>query len=266
MKENSLWFRHDANAGMDARILRLRSKHGLEGVGMYWLLIEALYQNEGYLPQDVIESLFNGVANAKQMLDTCLSVGLVLLEEENIYSQRLLDEIQRRSHIIEKLKEAGRKGGLVKAKNKTVANAKQNPSKHLASRVEESRVDKSREEVLIRQETKDLHEWINTRCGELNLENKVKMKTLDEYVNKYLGKVKLRIKLDSYLIWMFDNNKRVLKSASVGNCFERELSHQKKQILKKQQEFHDTKVNQPPPQDFKIDPKLKAQLTSSSKL
>lgn len=118
--------------------------------------------------------------------------------------------------------------------------------------------------INLRQETKDLYTWIDNRCDEFDIKNLVKKKTLDVYVNKYIGKIKLRVELDSYLIWMFDTNRKVLRSAAVGNCFKRELAHQKKQALKQQQKWHDEKTT-PPPKDFKIDPKLKAQLTSQSK-
>lgn len=84
----------------------------------------------------------------------------------------------------------------------------------------------------IRHETKTLYEWIDTRCRELGIGNKTKAKTLDLYVNRYLGRVQFRPALDHYLAWMIDNNKRVLHSSAVGNCFERKFNYNKAQELK----------------------------------
>ena len=36
------WFKHDTMASHDAKIKRLRLRHGLEGVGLYWSLLEAI--------------------------------------------------------------------------------------------------------------------------------------------------------------------------------------------------------------------------------
>lgn len=84
----------------------------------------------------------------------------------------------------------------------------------------------------MRQETKTLYEWINSRCSELGIENKTKAKTLDVYVVRYLGKIQFRPTLDHYFAWMIDNNKRVLHSSAVGNAFERKQIYNKAQEMK----------------------------------
>ena len=39
------WFKHDANASLDAKLLRLRLKYGMEGYGIYWFLLESIARN-----------------------------------------------------------------------------------------------------------------------------------------------------------------------------------------------------------------------------
>lgn len=39
------WFKHDANATLDAKLQRVRLKYGLEGYGLYWFLLEAIARN-----------------------------------------------------------------------------------------------------------------------------------------------------------------------------------------------------------------------------
>lgn len=36
------WFKHDSNAGLDAKLKRLKLKYGMEGYGLYWYLLECI--------------------------------------------------------------------------------------------------------------------------------------------------------------------------------------------------------------------------------
>jgi len=51
MKE-TFYFSHDYNTRSDPKIKRLFQKHGLLGYGIFWALIEDLYQNANALPTD----------------------------------------------------------------------------------------------------------------------------------------------------------------------------------------------------------------------
>ena len=52
MSKETFYFSHDYNARNDIKIKRLIVKHGYEGYGFYWALIEDLYQNANALPLD----------------------------------------------------------------------------------------------------------------------------------------------------------------------------------------------------------------------
>ena len=52
MSKQSFYFSHDYNTRADIKIKKLIVKHGYEGYGIFWALIEALYQNENALPLD----------------------------------------------------------------------------------------------------------------------------------------------------------------------------------------------------------------------
>ena len=49
MKNNTKWFSHDYNSRSDGKILKLRMKHGMEGVGVYWCIVEMLYEQDGFM-------------------------------------------------------------------------------------------------------------------------------------------------------------------------------------------------------------------------
>ena len=49
MKKDTFWFSHDYNASMDEKIVNLLSKHGMTGYGVYWRIVECLYNNNNVL-------------------------------------------------------------------------------------------------------------------------------------------------------------------------------------------------------------------------
>ncbi|CAB5217805.1 Domain of unknown function DUF4373 [uncultured Caudovirales phage] len=52
MAKETFYFSHDYNARNDEKIRKLLFKHGFEGYGIYWALIENLYNNENELQID----------------------------------------------------------------------------------------------------------------------------------------------------------------------------------------------------------------------
>jgi hypothetical protein len=50
--KNTFYFSHDYNARSDKNIKRLLAKHGIEGYGIFWAIIEDLYNNANALPMD----------------------------------------------------------------------------------------------------------------------------------------------------------------------------------------------------------------------
>lgn len=138
------WFRHDSNAWMDTKMMALRAKHGLEGYGFFWAVIELLRSSsDGKILKDekILGKFLNlPVAKAKQMLSTCLANALLIeTEDGRIYSESLDRRVEVYKAVCEKRREAGSKGGKAK-----VANAKRSDlnrsdlisrSKDLESRV-----------------------------------------------------------------------------------------------------------------------------------
>lgn len=52
MGKETFYFSHDYNCRADAKIKRLLVKHGYEGYGIFWAIIEDLYNNANALPTD----------------------------------------------------------------------------------------------------------------------------------------------------------------------------------------------------------------------
>ena len=52
MAKDTFYFSHDYNARNDSKIKKLLSKHGYLGYGLFWAIIEELYNNANALPLD----------------------------------------------------------------------------------------------------------------------------------------------------------------------------------------------------------------------
>ena len=48
MTKDAYYFSHDANARHDPKMIRLRSKLGMEGVGIFWCIVEMLRESGDY--------------------------------------------------------------------------------------------------------------------------------------------------------------------------------------------------------------------------
>ncbi len=51
-RRDTYYFSHDYNARLDDKIKRLLQKHGMTGYGIYWAIIENLYNNANALRTD----------------------------------------------------------------------------------------------------------------------------------------------------------------------------------------------------------------------
>lgn len=112
MKESAVWFRHDANASKDKKIIALKKKLGREAVAVYWEIIEFLCEQPGYsFPDDL---LCDGIAAADAVVMRayceCKDIGLLQVNSRNeVFSQRLYDDQQEYRLICVRNKENARK-------------------------------------------------------------------------------------------------------------------------------------------------------------
>jgi len=72
MKNKSYYFSHDGNAHNDVKLQFLIDELGMEGYGIFWYLIESLFEAGGYLPIKIIPIL------ARQMNTTQPKVEVII--------------------------------------------------------------------------------------------------------------------------------------------------------------------------------------------
>ena len=95
------YFPHDSNARNDIKLIRLRSKYGYQGYGIYFALIELLFSEDNKLCIDDFETLAFGLqCDANILKDIITNFDLFIVDDNCFYSKRLsntLDEINNRS-------------------------------------------------------------------------------------------------------------------------------------------------------------------------
>jgi hypothetical protein len=106
------YFSHDANATNDPKIMLLIDQLGLEGYGIYWVLIELLRSQPDYkYPIHLIPILARRFNNSAEKFNAIInSYNLFIIEDETFFSLSLL----KRMELMEAKSETARKAALIK--------------------------------------------------------------------------------------------------------------------------------------------------------
>lgn len=169
MSKETFWFRHDYDAADDDKTMVMIEQLGLEGYGIYWVLIEKLRGRKDYkMPFSIIPSLARRYMTTPEKMKTVImQYGLFQYDDEGFfYSESLI----RRMNALDELKQrraiAGKKA--IEARwsrekdTKCIANEYESYSNGIANeqqtntdairldtdkiRLDKIRIDKSKEE------------------------------------------------------------------------------------------------------------------------
>lgn len=109
MKE-TYYFSHDYNARNDLKITRLRHKYGMEGLGVYWCLVEMLYEEGGYLMLSDSECIANELRTQCDTLKSIItSDDLFKNDGEKFWSNSVLRRLEKRHEKSQKASESATK-------------------------------------------------------------------------------------------------------------------------------------------------------------
>lgn len=122
---NSFYFSHDYNAHKDPKCSALINDFGMAGYGLYWILIEIMYEQGGKIKK--FPKLMDGLAFQlriekeallKQIQALVKDYELIKEDDEFLWSTRVLRNLEERDQKYLARAEAGRKGGLKSSKYK----------------------------------------------------------------------------------------------------------------------------------------------------
>jgi len=141
MKE-AYYFSHDANAQHDPKIIKLLSKLGWEGYGLYWAIVERL-RNE---PDYTLECDYDCIAFALRTHSDCIKslvedYDLFIIEDDIFYSESLLNRMKQKDERSEKARESARKRWK---RNANALRTHSEPNAIKEKKVKESKVNKKK--------------------------------------------------------------------------------------------------------------------------
>jgi len=99
MKKDAYYFSHDANAQDDPKIMVLIEQLGMEGVGIFWCLIEKLRAEKDYkLPLIVIGPFAKRWNTSKEKVQAVIkNYQLFIIDDQHFFSERLKNSMSERS-------------------------------------------------------------------------------------------------------------------------------------------------------------------------
>jgi hypothetical protein len=212
---SNLYFNHFYGLRNQTEILEIRAEFGVEGYGLYLMLLETIAESE---TNSINKNLIKGLSlnlncdleRLKSLINFCVKLNLFYLENDFIFSNHLKEHLEKRAEIKEKRAVAGAKGG------KSKANAKQNVAKKESK---ESKINKNKDKENTKEiiqnffETEDLKSLIEKKL--VPLENqiwfeeqaKATLETLKEKMIIFYEKKEIKnIKLTFYT-WLDKTNR-----------------------------------------------------------
>lgn len=117
LQKNTCYFSHDANAKDDYKCMLLIDQMGLEGYGIFWVLVETLREQKDYkYPLQLVPSLARKYNTTQAKMETVINAyDLFGVDAQNFFFS---DSLNRRMAIYEEKKrqqiEAGKKGAAAK--------------------------------------------------------------------------------------------------------------------------------------------------------
>lgn len=147
-RKNTNYFSHDSTARNDAKLLRVRIRHGAAGYGVYFMILERLREENDYMSvRDYDMIAFDLREDVSLVQSVIEDFGLFCFSEdgEYFYSESFCRRMNLKDDIKSKRSEAGKKGlakrwgekqqntNVADDDSKVIANATQNDSKTIAN-------------------------------------------------------------------------------------------------------------------------------------
>ena len=134
------YLQHQSNSFTDIKIIKMRSKLGIESYGIFWALLELLFNEENKLCIDDYSVLaFSLQCDADKLKSVIEDFDLFIIEDGCFYSKRLNDHIDNINSKSLKAKES-----VNKRWEKIRTNNDSNTSRVYKSIVKNSKVDKNK--------------------------------------------------------------------------------------------------------------------------
>lgn len=90
------YFSHDYHARTDPKMVRLIMEYGMEGVGIYWCIVEMLYESGGYIDLSECERIAFELRTDSERIAAIVHTNLFCIAGEKFYSETALNRLEKR--------------------------------------------------------------------------------------------------------------------------------------------------------------------------
>ena len=105
--KDTYYFQHDYNARNDPKLQEILLEHGVAGVGVFWCVIEQLYEQGGKLPHKACKSIaFALHVDCKLVESVVKDFDLFKLDARHFWSKSVIARLDRRKEISDRRKTA----------------------------------------------------------------------------------------------------------------------------------------------------------------
>lgn len=110
MAKEAYYFSHDYNARNDQKLVRLQMKHGVAGIGIYWCLIEMLYEEGGRIMRTECERIAFELRTDIVSIQSVLSeFGLFYFDGDYFCSESVNRRLEKRDQKSENARNSAKK-------------------------------------------------------------------------------------------------------------------------------------------------------------
>jgi hypothetical protein len=107
MAKETYYFSHDFNARSDKEMMKVRMKMGMAGIGLYWCIVEMLYEEGGYLNRSEYERIsFELQSDFDSVTMIIEQFKLFKFDDEKFWSESALFRLDKRKLKSEKARES----------------------------------------------------------------------------------------------------------------------------------------------------------------
>lgn len=106
MAKDAYYFSHDYNSRNDPKMVVLMMKVGVIGIGIYWCIIEMLYEQGGYLMQSECERIAFELRTECAVVESVIACNLFEKDDEKFWSESVLRRLKTRKDKSVKARES----------------------------------------------------------------------------------------------------------------------------------------------------------------
>lgn len=234
--KDAYYFSHDSNAKDDPKIMMVIEEMGMEGYGIFWVLIEALRDQPGYIyPIKLLPALARRYNTTHAKVETVVrNYGLFSINDDAFfYSESLMRRMEKldekRKKRIENSRKGGQKTQSLNSARKNASTTSSVTSSGTSSVTKASKVNKSKVKEINNTQSEKL---LVSTCFDFDLfwtayDKKVDRKRCESIYTKIneVDRKKIKDTIDLYV--STNKNRQYRKNPQTylnGNCWDDDLT------------------------------------------